>query len=251
MREAERRREVRERDAEVAREAILRAARDVFAARGFSGARVDDIAEAAGYNKALIFHYFSDKLGLYQTLVTRMKSELIGRLSTYLTQFEDGGEHGDGDGDAVERCATLFISCVRWIFDFYVSHPEIHKMMLWEAAEGWHTFSGCPAQVADPRWPLRILHVVREAQAGGVIRSDLAAELPLMMCMTLPLAYLGSIHRFEAIFGEQEYATPEALIQAREQVASVLVRGILTPEAAAAYAANTRGEGERDHATGV
>ena len=247
MREAERRREIRERDAQVAREAILHAARDIFAARGFSGARVDDIAEAAGYNKALIFHYFSDKLGLYQTLVARMKSDMIGRFSTYLSQFEDGS---DGTSEVV-RCATLFTSCLRWIFDYYASHPEIHKMMLWEAAEGWHTFSGCAAQVADPRWPLRISRVVRQAQADGIIRPDLSAELPLMMCMTLPLTYLGSIHRFEAIFGEQDYATPEALIQAREQMASVLVRGILTPEAASAYAAISRGEGERDHATGV
>lgn len=247
MREAERRREVRERDAEVAREAILRAARDIFAARGFSGARVDDIAEAAGYNKSLIFHYFSDKLGLYQTLVARMKSDMLGRLSTYLSQFED-----DSDSTSeVERCATLFTSCVRWTFDFYVSHPEIHKMMLWEAAEGWHTFSGCVAKIADPQWPLRILRVVRQAQADGVIRADISAELPLMMCMGLPLSYLGSIHRFEAIFGEQDYARPEALIQAREQIASVLVRGILTPEAAAAYTAITRGEGEQDHANGV
>lgn len=247
MREAERRRQVRERDAEVAREAILRAARDIFAARGFSGARVDDIAEAAGYNKALIFHYFSDKLGLYQTLVGRMKSDMLGRFSTYLSQFEDG----DAGSSEVERCTTLFTSCLRWVFDYYVSHPEIHKMMLWEAAEGWHTFSGCVAQVADPRWALRILRVVRQAQADGVIRADLAAELPLMMCMTLPLTYLGSIHRFEVIFGEEDYATPEALIEMREQMASVLVRGILTPEAAAAYAAITWGEGERDHANGL
>lgn len=247
MQEAEHRREVRERDAQAAREAILRAARDIFAARGFSGARVDDIAEAAGYNKSLIFHYFSDKLGLYQTLVARMKSDIIGRLSTYLSQFEEG----DDCTSDIERCATLITSCVRWVFDYYVSHPESHKMMLWEAAEGWHTFSGCAAQGADPRWPARILRVVREAQAGGVIRSDLAAELPLMMCMSLPFAYLGSIHRFEAIFGEQDYATPEALIQAREQMASLLVQGVLTPKAAAAYAAITRGEREQDHATGV
>lgn len=247
MREAERRREVRERDADVAREAILRAAREIFAARGFSGARVDDIAEAAGYNKALIFHYFSDKLGLYQTLVARMKSDIIGRLSAYLRQFEEGEEYAN----QVERCATLFTSCVRWLFDYYVAHPEIHRMMLWEAAEGWHTFSGCVAKVEDPTWPLRILRVIRQAQTNGIIRADLSAELPLMMCMSLPVIYLGSIHRFEAIFGEHDYATPEALIQAREQIASLLVQGILTPDAASAYAAITRGEGEQDHANGV
>ena len=52
----------RERDAEVARGAILDAAEEIFAREGFDGARVDAIAEASGYNKSLIFHYFEDKL---------------------------------------------------------------------------------------------------------------------------------------------------------------------------------------------
>lgn len=248
MRQAEKRREARERDSEAAREAILRAARDIFAARGFSGARVDEIAEAAGYNKALIFHYFSDKLGLYQTLVARMKTELLGQLSTYLMEFEAAGQCAS---DA-HRCADLFRACVRWVFDFYVSHPESLRMMLWEAAEGWHTFSGCVAQVSHPEWSKRLVRVIEQAQADGIIRADIEPRLPLMLCMSFPMTYLGSLHRFEAIFGESDYATPEALRQAREQTASLLVQGILTPEAAAIDAKATSGEGEHeDHATGV
>src|SRR5262245_59170534 len=48
----------RGRDAESARRAILAAAEEAFATSGFDGARVDAIAEASGYNKALLFHYF-------------------------------------------------------------------------------------------------------------------------------------------------------------------------------------------------
>ena len=48
-------RPARERDAETAREALLDAAQEIFARDGFSGARVDDIAQRAGYNKALAF----------------------------------------------------------------------------------------------------------------------------------------------------------------------------------------------------
>src|SRR5258708_3094500 len=56
---------IRERDAEVAREAILKAAEEVFAREGFAGARIDTIAAESGYNKSLIFHYFGGKEGLY------------------------------------------------------------------------------------------------------------------------------------------------------------------------------------------
>ena len=69
----------RERDAEAAREAILNAAQEIFARDGFSGARVDDIAHTAGYNKALIFHYFGDKLGLYRAMMSRTKQRLFAR----------------------------------------------------------------------------------------------------------------------------------------------------------------------------
>ena len=65
----------RERESLAAREAILRAAEEIFARDGFDGARVDAIAETAGYNKALIFHYFGDKLGLYREIVCMQRDE--------------------------------------------------------------------------------------------------------------------------------------------------------------------------------
>lgn len=264
MRQAEQRRQTRERDADVARETILRAALDIFATRGFSGARVDDIAEAAGYNKALIFHYFSDKLGLYQTLVTRMKSDMTGRMAANLAQFEPDGELAR---DAT-RMSELFTSCARMIFDYYVAHPDMCRMMQWEVAEGWHTFSLCKVSGGDPLWPRRIKQVIRDAQDAGTLRADIAPELPLMLCMSIPLAYLGSLHRFELIFGEDTFGSPEGLARAREQIAAVLVQGILTPEAAVRVTstnlatstttstttsmATARGEGEGDNdATGV
>ena len=56
-------------DAEGAREAILNAGEEVFAEHGFDRARIDAIAKASGYNKSLIFQYFSDKLGLYAAVI--------------------------------------------------------------------------------------------------------------------------------------------------------------------------------------
>ncbi|WP_336603819.1 TetR/AcrR family transcriptional regulator [Agromyces seonyuensis] len=47
------------------RDAILDAARDLFAARGYDGASVRAIATAAGVDPALIRHFFGDKDGLF------------------------------------------------------------------------------------------------------------------------------------------------------------------------------------------
>jgi AcrR family transcriptional regulator len=47
---------------------ILAAALDEFASKGFSGTRVDQIARAAGVNKAMIYYHFAGKQDLFDQL---------------------------------------------------------------------------------------------------------------------------------------------------------------------------------------
>ncbi|HLT62712.1 MAG TPA: TetR family transcriptional regulator [Microlunatus sp.] len=58
----------RQRDPERTRQAILEAGLSEFAAKGYAGARVGDIAERAGVNKQLISYYFGGKEGLYRAV---------------------------------------------------------------------------------------------------------------------------------------------------------------------------------------
>ncbi len=53
------------RDADLARETILRVAREHFVSNGLAGARTDEIAAASGYSKAMMYHYFGSKEALY------------------------------------------------------------------------------------------------------------------------------------------------------------------------------------------
>ncbi|MCB0654479.1 MAG: TetR/AcrR family transcriptional regulator [Saprospiraceae bacterium] len=50
---------------------ILRAARQVFFKQGMAGARMQDIADQAGVNKALLHYYFRSKDKLFQTIFTQ------------------------------------------------------------------------------------------------------------------------------------------------------------------------------------
>ncbi|ABR62151.1 TetR family transcriptional regulator [Sinorhizobium medicae] len=54
-----------QRDPERTRASILAAATQEFAENGIGGARVDAIAERAGINKRMLYHYFGDKEQLY------------------------------------------------------------------------------------------------------------------------------------------------------------------------------------------
>ncbi|MDB5037099.1 MAG: hypothetical protein JWQ35_627 [Bacteriovoracaceae bacterium] len=49
-----------------AEQALYRAAKSIFAARGYDGATVEQIADAAGTNNAMISYYFGGKEGLYK-----------------------------------------------------------------------------------------------------------------------------------------------------------------------------------------
>jgi TetR/AcrR family transcriptional regulator len=61
-------REDRQVDADRTRAALLDAALEEFAAKGFAGARVRDIADRAGVSKDLVNYHFGSKEGLYRAV---------------------------------------------------------------------------------------------------------------------------------------------------------------------------------------
>jgi AcrR family transcriptional regulator len=64
--------------------AILEAALDEFSARGFAGARLDDVALRAGVAKGTIYLHFKDKEALFQELVRTMLGPLVANLEHLL-----------------------------------------------------------------------------------------------------------------------------------------------------------------------
>ena len=63
------------------REAILAAALEEFAARGFADTRLDDVAKRAGVAKGTIYLYFRDKQDLFQELVRGMLTPVVGNIA--------------------------------------------------------------------------------------------------------------------------------------------------------------------------
>jgi TetR/AcrR family transcriptional regulator len=214
----------RGRDAETAREAILCAAREIFARDGFSGARVDDIARQSGYNKALIFHYFDDKLGLYRALMLRTKQHLFARFEeTFDRIFARDGEHVTAEH--VRMVATEYLDA---LFDFFTVHPEAVHILAWEAAEGWQTFTSCAPSIPES-WPRRVLALLERAQAAGVVRADLDTRLVFTTLISLPLIHLISLPRFAAMFPGADFSSPAAIAHARDQITDLMLCGILSP----------------------
>lgn len=66
----------RTRDAERSRRALLEAGAVVFAEKGYSRARLRDIADRAGLDAALVIRYFGSKDGLYRATLDQDAAEL-------------------------------------------------------------------------------------------------------------------------------------------------------------------------------
>src|SRR4051794_16367644 len=76
--------------AEQRREAILDAALEVFARRGFNGSSIDEIAQAAGVSKALIYEHFPSKRDLHVSLLERHVQEIFVRLAEAAATSDPG-----------------------------------------------------------------------------------------------------------------------------------------------------------------
>jgi AcrR family transcriptional regulator len=71
---------------------ILEAAREVFAEKGFAGARVDAIAKRAGVNKATIYYHIGDKEALYARVLHDVFSGAARSISEGIHQDQDPEE---------------------------------------------------------------------------------------------------------------------------------------------------------------
>lgn len=60
---------------------ILEAARKIFLVKGMSGARMQDIADAAGINKALVHYYFRNKETLFKTILLEEAKKFFPKLN--------------------------------------------------------------------------------------------------------------------------------------------------------------------------
>jgi AcrR family transcriptional regulator len=72
------------------RELILDAALEVFARRGYNGSSIDEIAQAAGVSKALIYEHFPSKRDLHISLLEQHIQEIFERLASAAATSDPG-----------------------------------------------------------------------------------------------------------------------------------------------------------------
>ena len=97
------------------RAAILRAAVDVFAARGFGAPGMAEIAEEAGVTRAVLYDHFTSKRDLFISALNEQSAVFLGHV----------GAHIAGDGSAEERMRAT----VDAVFSFAERHPAAWALL--------------------------------------------------------------------------------------------------------------------------
>lgn len=216
----------RERDAEVAREAILEAGEEVFAREGFDGARIDTIAAESGYNKSLIFHYFNDKEGLYRAIIKRLKARMSVELLEPLTTFIESS-----DELSAHRVRLFLEMAIGSYLEFMTQHPRYLRIMAWEAAESWHTYLGEPVDKEIEAHRASIFctaDFLRRAQAAGVICPEIDIRFLVTNLMNMCVMHLLNLPRYRWFFKEDTPDQHESLAFIRQQIAQIVLYGIFT-----------------------
>jgi AcrR family transcriptional regulator len=174
---------------EPARERILAAAEELFAARGFEATPTSRIAERAGVPKGLVHYYFTRKIDLLGALVERLPEELVDHATVVVP------------GDVRESLRRLVAALDRRLDDSAVlshllwreadTHPAVRDALhgrfdrfvaeiraVLVAAGATTGVAGAALLLAST---LSYRHsVYRHADEDSAARSDLASELDFL-----------------------------------------------------------------------
>jgi TetR/AcrR family transcriptional regulator, fatty acid metabolism regulator protein len=142
------------------RRLILAAAVRVFARKGYHTSRVGDIAEEAGIAHGLLYHYFSSKEQVLETVFRENWSELLAAFARIEASDEPASEQLDG--------------IVKVLLRSWRNAPDLVRVMVREVARSPHL----QGQVDEIREGFTtIQRVIERGQAEGSFRADLDARL--------------------------------------------------------------------------
>lgn len=119
----------KQRDAHRSREVILDAAEKLFAKRGYEGASLKEIGEAAGLSRGTPAYFFGSKQGLYAAVKER--------LAEYVWEFAEQARSTDGSAANAETHGTpreAIADAARAYIDFLASRPSYVRFIEREAA---------------------------------------------------------------------------------------------------------------------
>jgi AcrR family transcriptional regulator len=178
----------RQRDRERTRAEILAVATREFAEHGYSGARVDEIAERTRTTKRMLYYYFGSKEGLYTEVLECAYAQIRAAEQTVDV------EHLEPLA-AIRRLAEL-------TFDHHEAHPDFIRLV---SIENIHRAEHMRAsgRFADLNTPAidRIARILERGRADGSFRRAADAVDVHMIISSFCVFRVANRHTWGTLFG--------------------------------------------------
>jgi AcrR family transcriptional regulator len=148
------------------KEALIRAARELWGKRGYSNVGTPEIAEAAGVTRGAMYHQFTDKAALFLAVVEAVEADVMVQLGELVAAAAP-----ESAAQAIRVAADAWIEAAM--------QPEIRQLLLLDAPNvlGWETFR----EVAQ-RYGLGMTEqLLAAAIAAGELKQQPVRPLALML----------------------------------------------------------------------
>ena len=180
-------------DPAAVKENILTIATEEFAARGLSGANINEIAQKTATSKRMIYYYFGDKEGLYQHVLERVYSALRATEKTL-------------DVEGLDPVAALR-RLTEATFDSHVNNPQFIRLVM---IENIHNAEYVKRSEIIPKLNKAIIDKLTDicdrGKASGVLRKD-ADPLELhWMTSSASFYNVSNMETFAFSFGNSLYS---------------------------------------------
>jgi AcrR family transcriptional regulator len=203
-------------DARRNREAILNAARSLFAEKGFEATSVQEIVESAGVTKGAMYHYFASKDDLLYEIYHRLLMMQTRRLEQFAA----------GKGTAGERLRAAAVDVIDTSFLHLDELTVFFRSMHLLTQEKRKT-----VRAERRRYHERFRALVEEGQATGIFRGDVPADIVVQF-------FFGTVHQLSTWYHPNG---PLATHEVSEYYVSLLLDGLQLGSVSAAHDAPAAG----------
>ena len=192
------------------KERILRAAVNEFAAKGFSGGRIDTICGAARVNIRMIYHHFGDKEGLY---VAALEETLSGLRSEELKL----------DFESVPPMEAM-LAVFEFTYEHFATNPRLISLLSGEnllKAKFLKRSKRTPV-ISSPVIT-QLQKIIARGEAIGCFQKDLDPLQLYVLIVSVSYFHLSNGHTLSVIFGKNVY-DPEWLAKHKVIAREVIAR---------------------------
>lgn len=198
-----------------AREKILNAALDIFVAKGKEGARMQEIADHASVNKAMLFYYFTNKELLYKEVLRRNIIELVNQLKTIMVSEAESETK-------IENIVNAYIN-------FFKNKPTIPKLILREATGDSETIKEVLREIKQnvaPDIPDKFISMIQKS-----INEDefypLDPKQTIISIIGMSLIYFISKPIIEVLLDLEDVDPEQFIIERQDNILKILKHGLL------------------------